>query len=1023
VRSLWPAGRALRLLPLLFASANAVSAEQLPLKSYTTVDGLPSDRVNCILRDSHGFLWFGTWDGISRFDGYGFENLTVADGLPGASINALLESHDGTYWAGTVGGLAHWDPAKPRRSPKCHVEVIRIADQSPTLNVFALAEDREGVLWIGTAAGLYRWQKNANPAAQRVPLDHSSSKPPNVGALLKDGSGGLWIGAETGLYFRDAAGRVRRVETEDGSPRDVRCLLRDREGHVWIGTHTGGLFRIEAGESPESAKVRRFSSAATGLAGNYVLSLDESSDGTVWAACYGGLSRFSPDSKKPQTYTRAAGLTAFGIFSLAEDAAGNVWIGTDDAGVMRLVPSGFRNYDKDDGLLSTRVVSVLEDRDGDACVYTAGSTAADVRSDTGRLLHCFDGRRFHSVRPRVPATTHFGWGWSQVAFQDSRGEWWFPTFEGLFRFPAVPFSKLEATAPRVYTTASGLPSNEIFRLYEDSRGDVWMSLSTSDRRVACWNRSTDSVRSFSAADGLPPNDSPIAFAEDRTGAVWIGFYGGGLARYADRRFSFFGESDGVPAGRARCLHRDRAGNLWVGTSQGGVARIEHPELTPLRFTRFTTAENLSSNNVWSLADDRWGRIYIGTERGLNRLDPSTGNVETFTADDGLARGVIEETIEDRNGVLWFGSGQGVSSIAPEPEGRRSPPAARIGRVLLGGARQPMPDIGALYLRLPDLSAKARPLQIDYFGIDFAAGGRLRYQYRLEGADEQWGAPREERSVIYASLRPGQYRFSVRAVANDGSVSPEPAGVDFRILPPYWQRPWFVAACAAALILVAYLLHRYRLRQVLAVERLRTRIATDLHDDIGSSLSQIAILSEIARQQPGGATEKVQDMLARIGAVSRDLVDSLGDTVWSIDPRRDRMQDLVHRMRRFAGDLLTEKEIEVDFDARIDDPDRELPADVRRQLFLVFKEAVHNMARHSGCTRAEIDFHADDGSLALRMRDNGRGFDPAGRGNGYGVASIRARVAGLQGSIELASCRADQPGAPGTIVSITIPLPK
>jgi len=165
------------------------------------------------------------------------------------------------------------------------------------------------------------------------------------------------------------------------------------------------------------------------------------------------------------------------------------------------------------------------------------------------------------------------------------------------------------------------------------------------------------------------------------------------------------------------------------------------------------------------------------------------------------------------------------------------------------------------------------------------------------------------------------------------------------------------------------------------------------------------------------------MLARIGAVSRDLVDSLGDTVWAIDPRRDRLEDLVHRMRRFAGDLLTEKQIEVVFDARLDDPERDLPADMRRQLFLVFKEAVHNMARHSGCTRAEIDFRVDDGSLALCLKDNGRGFDPAGREGGYGVTSIRERIARLHGSIELVSCRADQPGAPGTTVFIAVPLPK
>ncbi len=1013
------------LVSLLCAFPEGIAAEQLPLKSYTTVDGLPSDRVNCILRDSHGFLWFGTWDGISRFDGYGFENLTAADGFPGPSVNALLESHDGTYWAATVGGLAHWDPTRRESPSRTRFEVVKLGDRPLIEAAFALLEDRLGSLWVGTASGLYRWNPSSNPKALRISLEESA-KPPEVYALLEDPDGGLWIGADRGLFFRAVDGRTTRLGGRDGFPTEVRCLLRDRTGRIWIGTHESGIFRVDSA-SPAGGAVRHLSTTSNGLAGDHVLGLLESADGTVWAACYGGLSRFAPgpgpDRDRPRTYTRAQGLVALGIFSLAEDAAGNIWIGTDDAGVMRLVPRGFRTYNGEDALQSTRVVSVLADRGGRACVYTAGKTSTDARTDTNRLLQCFDGTRFHAVTPRLPAGTHFGWGWSQVTFQDSRGGWWIPTFEGLYRFPAAEFTTLATAVPRRYTTTDGLPSNEIFRVFEDSRGDVWMSLSDSTRCLARWKRASDSIVVYGPSDGLPAGDSPISFAEDGSGALWIGFYNGGLARHRDDRFTFFGEADGIPAGRTRCLYRDRAGNLWVGASRGGIARIEHPEAVRPRFTRFTTAENLSSNDAWSLADDRWGRIYIGTERGLDRLDPATGIVQTFTADDGLVRGVIETTIEDGAGTLWFGSGQGVSSLAPEPEGRRDPPPARISRVLLDGTRQALPDIGAVHVRLPDLTASTGPLQLEYFGIDFAAGGRLRYQYQLEGADAEWGPPRDERSVIYAHLRPGGYRFRVRAVANDGSFSPEPANVEFRILPPYWQRPWFVAACAAALILLAYLLHRYRLRQVLAVERLRTRIATDLHDDIGSSLSQIAILSEIARQQPGGATEKVQDMLARIGAVSRDLVDSLGDTVWAIDPRRDRLEDLVHRMRRFAGDLLTEKQIEVVFDARLDDPERDLPADMRRQLFLVFKEAVHNMARHSGCTRAEIDFRVDDGSLALCLKDNGCGFDPAGREGGYGVASIRERIARLHGSIELVSCRADQPGAPGTTVFIAVPLPK
>jgi len=1017
---------ALLLAPLLWILAVEATAVQLPLKSYTTVDGLASDRVACILKDSHGFLWLGTWDGISRFDSYRFQSLATAEGLPGPAVNALLESRDGTYWAATNGGLARWNPARAPRPPGSPFERMPLPSVPDADSVESLLQDRAGALWIGTGAGLYRAAGTGAPWSPRpVLLPAPDGAPPGVSALFEEDDGAIWIGAESGLYRRDSSGSIARIAGNDGKPTDVRSLAHDRAGRVWAGTHTEGLYvaRISGGVW---TAIRR-STARDGLAGDYVFSLLRASDGTIWAGCYGGLSEFPPaaqESGRPRSYTRADGLAEFGVFSLAEDGEGDLWIGTDNGGLQRLTQGGFRTYGAREGLASPRTVSLVPTREGGICSYAGGPSPADARTDTGRILQCFDGARFHALSPRVRPGTRFGWGWSQVTLQDRHGEWWIPTFHGLYRFPAVPFPRLASTRPlRVYTTADGLPSDEIFRLYEDRRGDLWLSLSTSPWRLARWDRATDSFERFSAADGLPANDSPISFAEDRSGALWIGFYGGGLACRAGDRFSFFTSGEGVPAGRVRALHLDRAGRLWVGASRGGIARLDRPDLTPPRFVRYTTAENLSSDNVWSLADDAWGRIYVGTERGLDRLDPSTATVETFTPDDGLVRGVIEEIGEDRSGALWFGSIQGVSRLVPRREEKRPGPSVRIAAVWCGGKRERLPELGGGAVTLRDLSPDAGPLQIEYLGLDLAPRGRLRYQYRLDGDDGGWSRPVADRSVIYASLRPGRHLFEVRAVRNDGAVSPREAVVAFRILPPLWERPGFLGIVAAAALLLGWIAHRARLRSALAIERVRTRIATDLHDDVGSSLTQIAILSEIARQEPDDAMPKVRQTLSRIASVSRDVVDSLGDTVWAIDPRKDRLQDLIQRMRRFAGDLLVERQIDLLFEVSNDGDHRELPLDLRRNLYLIFKEAIHNIARHSGCTRAEIELRIEKGALLLRLADNGKGFNSPTE-PGYGIASIRSRAAGLGGTVRVDSRPCAGPGDPsGTRIELTIPLPK
>lgn len=998
---------------VLGVSIRSAGAEQLPLKIYSTADGLASDRIHCILSDSHGFLWFGTEDGISRFDGYGFTNLTGRDGVPGTDVYSIVEVRDGTYWAATNAGIFHWDPAREKPGRRASTDVIHVPAGRPADDVRALLEDPSGGLWVATHGGLYRLEKLGGAWSLRRSLLESRERPETslVNALCEDPDGNLWVGTEGGLFRRSPGGSVDRIGGRDGSPQAVRCLLRERGGSLWVGSHGEGLFEVRRAGKTGEVTVRGAFSHEHGLAGNHVTSLFETSDGKIWASCHGGLTEISTDRGSIRSYTITEGLSAFGIWSLAEDRNGDLWVGSDNAGVMRLAPNGFRRFDARDGLANTCVASLFENRDGHICAFTRGMDLVVDRS----FVECFDGGRFHPQRPPLQPGATFGWGWSQVALQDSRGEWWVPTVAGLYRFPAVSFERLGASRPRkVYTTRDGLPSNLVYRLFEDSRGDLWVSVLQADRRLVLWNRQMDSFRSFSAADGVPPADEPMSFAEDRGGAVWIGFNSSGLARYRGGRIGFFREADGAPSGRIEALHLDHDGRLWVAGDAGGVARIDRPEEDRPRFARYGVGQGLSSGNTFSLTEDRWGRIYIGTSRGLDRLDPRDGLVQHFTVDDGLARGDIETSLRDRQGNLWFGSTQGLSRLQPTAEASKRPPQIRITRVFAEGVRQPLPELGGNEVLLPSLGPGSAPLQIDFVALDFAPGGRPRYQYLLEGVDRDWSAATDQRSVVYGRLPPSRYRFRVRGVGNDGSIGPVPAEVRFTILPPLWRRPEVLALLAAGVAGIAYLLHRNRLKSALAVERVRIRVASDLHDDVGAGLSEIAILSELARRQHGEG--QPGRTLSEIGDGARRLVDSMSDIVWSTDPRNDDVASLARRIRQFAANVLESQGIRWNLEVPPEFEARRLDPETRRQILLTVKEALVNVARHSGSTRASIRIVPGPDEILVEIEDDGRGFSPSKETPGHGLANMRARALALRGQFEV---RARPSG--GTLLLVRVPL--
>jgi ligand-binding sensor domain-containing protein/two-component sensor histidine kinase len=1011
----------------MFASS-LVWAERLPIKAYTTGDGLAQNTVNRIVRDSRGFLWFCTEDGLSRYDGYTFTNYGVQQGLPSGGVRDLIETRGGEYWVATFSGLCRFNP-RGRPSPADQnnnqrttgdpmFALISPIDHSSTGSVNALLEDRTGAVWCGAGRGLYRLDRTDGEWTLRVVeigLPREVESDMRVRTLSEDRQGALWIGAGSGLYRRWPDGRAERYTIEHGLPdNDVQALLMDTDGRLWVGTRKG-LSQVALEPGTHQPRIIRVYARESGLNPN-TRSLFQSSTGQLWVGSTTSLVEMVPQTSRDgsgfRQYVGDPVLSKLFVQTLAEDRDGNLWIGTDN-GAMKLARNGFTTYTEADGLGESRVSSVFESRSGDLCVMTLLSTE--------KPLSWFDGKRFRAIRPRVPGRLrYFGFGWHQLALQDQAGEWWLPTGQGLVRYEkAGHVSQLATTPPKaIYTTREGLASNDIIRLHEDSRGDIWIATFSEARcGLTRWERAAATFHHYGQSDGLPlRNAASASFSEDRAGNLWIGFDGGVLARFRDGRFTLFTSEHGVPPGSVYDLHLDDAGRLWIASTTGGLSRLDDTSAEQPRFITYTTAQGLSSNNVNCITADRYGRLYVGTARGLDRLDPATGHVKMFSAADGLISGEVLVSFRDRKGDLWFGGKDGLSRLSPQPDPPRSPPPVLITGLGIGGETHRISALGEREVASVELGPDKNQIQIDFVALGFSPGEGLRYQYKLEGASEDWSQLADQRTVNFARLAPGRYRFLVRAVDADGVMSEPPASFSFRVLPPIWQRWWFITIAGLLVGLTGYGLYRYRVGRLLELERVRTRIASDLHDDIGSNLTKIGILSEVVRQQVNGPDNQMAEPLSSIARISRESVASMSDIVWAINPKRDTLRDLTRRMREFAGEIFANRDIEFELRAPSSETYLKLGADVRRTVFLIFKEAVNNIVRHSACDKADIELRVEGSRLVLSMSDDGKGFDATRETTGNGLASMRSRAASMGGEIEIGQRKPS-----GTRVTLRLPI--
>jgi signal transduction histidine kinase/ligand-binding sensor domain-containing protein len=977
-----------RCVTLLFLSAAAVfslspaRAAHMPFRAYGAAEGLAGDHVRFIHQDARGFLWLATNAGVSRFDGQDFRNYGPADGLPFTSARKVVEAPDGTLYV-----LGDQKVARRQSGPvPGHPEFEVVDGLDEVLDIVACPD---GSLVVAGTNGAARLSDG-----RAVPLNlgpvHLAELPdaPNAWAAAIDGEGALWI-ART--YS------ITRIE-RDGTPRVLPLTVKqiiasgfgwlpsmsvDRSGRVWLLNIMAGAWRLASDQDGRPA-IAEVIDSRTGLGSPFVRGMHQGADGTLWFAMSDhGLVRGTPSGNgwRFVPLGPAEGLPDLEISSVSTDTQGNLWAGTTVAGVVRLAADGLISWGAGEGLTPPATSAIFDDPEQGLIVVTSDLHFASFRD--AAIVE----------RWRVPAWLPPGWGTQQLLARGIDRRVWLATAAGVAMYPpGTSVRDLGRRRPeRILAKQDGLPGLEVHRIFAASDGTIWFGLLHVPNGVCRIRGDGGGLRCFGVEEGLTNPANANAFAEDTGGNLWIGLYDGGVFRYREGRFETWPHLEPGRQIQVRSIRRDSANRLWIA-GVPGLLRVDGAENAQPSFRRFTLDDGLASSDSVTTVDDRSGRLYVAGVHGLDCMSPDGGMIRRYTAADGLPSNRVESLHRDSEGDIWVGTSRGVARLVPRGEVSPTKPRVFLTGVTVAGT--PREASGPL-----SLPSGERTVEFSFTSPSFRAGETMRFQWRLKGSSGDWSPPGSARGITFAALAPGRYRFDVRAVDGEGQVS-APESFAFRIRPPFWKHGWFAVLLTISFAALVALAYRVRVARLIALERVRTRIATDLHDDVGASLSQIAVLSQLASRQAARGAPETGVSLERITELAGSVVDAMSDVVWSINPSRDRMSDLVHRMRRFAVDLFSDGDTVLRLDLPEDPGEERLDPETRRQVYLVFKEALRNAARHAGAREIEASLVRRETGLVMAVRDDGGGIDGRADSDGAGLESMRQRAGRIGGTLEI-----------------------
>ena len=982
--------------PLMARAADAAGSPFI-VDSWNNRQGLPQSSVISLIQTRDGYLWLGTLNGLVRFDGSRFAifDQNNTPGLGSGRIVRLFEDSHTNFWIGT-------DTAGVVLIQNGRVNNFAIGRAGHEGRLTSVCEDAGGAVWLYTAdAHLGRYQNGKMEV-----LDFQITAPAIARMIAAEKSGPLWIaeyeaGGKSALIpFQPANFNPPTLALDPSIPAQTADFI--------LASQSGGLWRLVNGRVEKWMANRLVTDLGDYPWGNSpVYSACEDNDGNLIVGTWGnGVFWYGPDGK-PRQITKAQGLSSDLVLSLCLDRGGDLWVGTDGAGLNRVKKKIFNTSD-------------------DLPPFTAQSISEDAH---GGIWAAFNAHGVTFWNTNVAQDFAVGLGsnaWSVLAQKD-QPIWAGTRFEGLFQFETNHF---------VPATGAEILGPQIFALFANRRGQLWAG---TQNGLANWDGRRWKL--FTTQDGLSGN-IVRAIAEDAGGNLWVGTENQGLNYLKDGKFiTYQAQDNGLPGNDISCLYAETNPVLWVGTSGHGLARLQNG-----KWTRYSTDNGLASNFICYLLEDAGGDLWLGSNMGLMRIpkksldDFADGTVKsiscrTFTETDGLPTrectgGSQPAALRASDGRLWFPTTKGLVSVNPaELKPNVQPPLVRIESVKIDGREQKTNTLSSTWAQAIVIPPGHEQLEIDYTALNFSAPELVRFQCWLEGHE---AAPTDvggEHVARYPKLPPGDYHFHVVAYNEDGVPNETGGGLDITVQPQFWQTWWFRAVgilCLGGGVIgiVRYISTQKLKRQVQLhrqheeLEHERARIARDLHDQLGANLTQVALLGEMAeadKHLPG----EIELHAQQISHTARETTRALDEIVWAVNPANDTLEGLANYACKYAQEYLALAGLRYRAEVPTQLPARDIPPEVRHNVFLAFKESVNNVVKHARASEAWIRLRLTPDEFILEVEDNGRGMagmDVKAAQLRNGLRNMRKRMTDIGGEFSIA------PGANGgTLVRLIVPL--
>ncbi|MDB6025410.1 MAG: putative two-component system sensor kinase, partial [Verrucomicrobiales bacterium] len=862
--------------------------------------------IQSIAQTRDGVLWVGTLGGLARFDGEQFEFISVGttNRLAKRQVNTLGAANDGSLWVGTAGeGLFQL---------RGEEWVAHSMPRDLDLNILTVRQMRDDSIWIGTRKGIAVFKNEKlslrDDKNDIAPGPEKDAAAQTVRAIVPDASGDLWVGANDRLMRLHEGAVVSSTNLWQFNTTFIRSICSSRDGGIWMGVNSG-LIRFKDGKFTHFTKVN-------GLPDNIVTVVHEDRRGNLWVGTAAGLCRFA-DEKFVVELT-AEGEVYDQILCLFEDRENNFWVGAKN-GLYQLRVQQFTSYTTRHGLAHNNVISVCEDNEGAMWIGTWGGG-----------LHCLRAGKITIYSSAKNKTMHND---LILAIRGARdGGLWFGVDYGgeLYRLKEGAMSR--------YGEEYGFGPTAIRDLLEDSAGRLVIGTAVDSLKILAHGKVTD----YEASSELP-SKRIRCLLQGHDGRLWVGTEAG-LACKVNDHFMVFTVKDGLADNMILSLFEDKEENLWVGTAKGlsrlrrGPKVVSREQKEP--FTFYTTAQGFFDEAVLEMLEDDAANLWIATRRGVLRVakDQFDGfgavSYSTFGKADGMSSpvcvGVAKPSAwKSKDGRLWFATTKGLAVTDPQLKIDKNevPPPVVIREVLADKkvqrskfkvqSRKDSNATASSTLNFEpetlNLSPGRGELEFRYTALSYAAPEKNHFKYKLAGFDADWVDAGTRRSAFYNSVPPGSYEFQVIACNNDGVWNSRGANVKLSLEPHYWQTNWFrvfialasvglVASSARSVTRKRMQTKLQQLEQQHAIEKERTRIAQDMHDELGARLTEIRVLSDLTEKKKDQPTE-VATQSRRISNASGELIRNLHSIVWAVNPANDSLEKLADYICGFAQPFL------------------------------------------------------------------------------------------------------------------------